>query len=105
MFYSYKSFPDVKVWETSFFSIKTDFYSWFDFAWYFANKFVPLYFITYLVLYLQALVALDTTCANWHVLFPIMGLINENRGLDELELYLLFPLMMVLVPSYILNPS
>jgi hypothetical protein len=30
--------------------------------------------------------------------FQIWGIINENRGLDELELYLLFPLMMVLVP-------
>ena len=30
--------------------------------------------------------------------FQLWGIINENRGLDELELYLLFPLMMVLVP-------
>ena len=30
--------------------------------------------------------------------FQLWGIINENRGLDELELYLLFPLMMVIVP-------
>lgn len=98
LFYSYKSFPDVNVWETSFFSIKTDFYSWFDFAWYFANKFVPLYLL--LIWFF--------TCKHWwHWIllvpigmysFQLWGIINENRGLDELELYLLFPLMMVLVP-------
>ena len=42
---------------------------------------------------------MDITCANWHVFFSVMGYINENIGLDELELYLLFPLMMVLVPA------
>ena len=30
--------------------------------------------------------------------FQLWGIINENIGLDELELYLLFPLMMVIVP-------
>mgnify|MGYP001187201292 FL=1 len=98
LFYSYKSFPDVKLWETSFFSIKTDFYSWFDFAWYFANKFVPIYLL--LIWFF--------TCKHWwHWIllvpigmyaFQLWGIINENRGLDELELYLLFPLMMILVP-------
>ena len=98
LFYSYKSFPDSKIWETSLFIIETDFYSWFDFAWYFVNKFVPIYLL--LIWFF--------TCKHWwHWIllvpigmysFQLWGIINENRGLDELELYLLFPLMMVLVP-------
>ena len=43
LFYSYKSFPDSKIWETSLFTLETAFFSWFDFAWYIANKLVPLY--------------------------------------------------------------
>ena len=31
--------------------------------------------------------------------FQLWGILNQNKGLDELELYLLFPLMMVLVPA------
>jgi len=99
LFYSYKSFPDVKIWETSFFNIKTDFYSWFDFAWYFVSKFIPIYLL--LIWFF--------TCKHWwHWIilvplamysFQLWGVLNENKGLDELELYLLFPLMMVLVPS------
>jgi hypothetical protein len=98
LFYSYKSFPDNKLWETSLFSVETDFYSWFDFAWYFVNKFVPLYLL--LIWFF--------TCKHWwHWIllvpismysFQLWGIINENIGLDELELYLLFPLMMVIVP-------
>ena len=98
LFYSYKSFPDIKVWETSLFTSTTDFYSWFDFAWYFVNKFVPLYLL--LIWFF--------TCKHWwHWIllvpigmysFQLWGIINENIGLDELELYLLFPLMMVIVP-------
>ena len=42
LFYSYKSFPDVKIWETSFFTAETAFRSWFDYTWYLANKIIPL---------------------------------------------------------------
>jgi len=99
VFYSYKSFPEVKIWETSLFSAETAFYSWFDYAWYFANKFVPLYLL--LIWFF--------TCKHWWhwiILVPIAmysfqlwGIINESKGLDELEIYYVFPLMMILVPA------
>ena len=31
--------------------------------------------------------------------FQLWGIINQSKNLDEVELYLLFPLMMVLVPA------
>ena len=99
LFYSYKSFPDVKIWETSFFTAETAFRSWFDYTWYLANKIIPL-----LLLFIWFF-----TCKHWWhwiLLIPIgmysfqlWGILNQNKGLDELELYLLFPLMMVLVPA------
>ena len=99
LFYSYKSFPDVKIWETFLFSVTTDFYSWFDFAWYFVNKFVPLYLL--LIWFF--------TCKHWWhwiLLVPIgmysfqtWGLIQEYDGVDELELYYVFPIMMIIIPS------
>jgi hypothetical protein len=98
LFYSYKSFPESTIWETSFFTLETAFYSWFDYAWYIANKLIPLYLL--LIWFF--------TCKHWwHWIllvpismysFQLWGIINENIGLDELELYLLFPLMMVIVP-------
>jgi hypothetical protein len=98
LFYSYESFPNSKVWETSFFTPETVFRSWFDYAWYLANKIIPLYllFIWFF------------TCKHWWhwiLLVPIgmysfqtWGLIQEYDGVDELELYLVFPIMMVVVP-------
>ncbi|MEZ7917173.1 MAG: hypothetical protein QMB57_00750 [Patiriisocius sp.] len=98
LFYSYKSFPEIAVWETSFFTLETVFRSWFDYAWYLANKIIPLYllFIWFF------------TCKHWWhwiLLVPIgmysfqtWGLIQEYDGVDELELYLVFPIMMVVVP-------
>lgn len=99
LFYSYKSFPESKIWETSFFTFETTFYSWFDYAWYLVNKFIPLYlfFIWFL------------TCKHWWhwiILVPIAmysfqlwGLINENNQLDELELFYVLPLMMIIIPA------
>jgi len=31
--------------------------------------------------------------------FQLWGIINQSKNLDEVELYLLFPLMMILVPA------
>ena len=99
LFYLYKSFPDVKIWETSYFSIETNFYSWFDYAWYLTGKIIPLYLL--LIWFF--------TCKHWWhwiILVPIAmyafqlwGLINQNRMLDELEMYYVLPLMMILIPS------
>lgn len=99
LFYSYESFPDSSVWETSFFSFTTKFPSWISFAWYFVGKAVPL-----LLLLLWFF-----TCKHWWhwiILVPVAmysfqlwGVINESNNLDSLELYYLIPLMLILVPS------
>ena len=99
LFYSYKSFPDVKIWETSFFTAETAFRSWFDYTWYLANKIIPL-----ILLFIWFF-----TCKHWwHWIllipigmysFQIWGLIQENEGVDEIELYYVFPIMMIVVPS------
>ncbi|MGK0376438.1 hypothetical protein [Patiriisocius sp. Uisw_017] len=98
VFYLYKSFPEVKIWETSFFSLNTDFFSWFDFAWYIVNKFVPLYL----------LLLWFFTCRHWWYwillvpiamyAFQLWGVINQSKGLDEIEMIYIFPLMAFLVP-------
>jgi hypothetical protein len=31
--------------------------------------------------------------------FQIWGLIQENEGVDEIELYYVFPIMMIIIPS------
>ena len=100
LFYSYKSFPsDTQVWETTFFSIKTSFFSINTYFWYAIGKFIPLYL----------LLLWFFTCKHWWhwiLLIPIAmyafqlwGVINESNNLDELELYYIIPLMMILVPA------
>ena len=99
MFYSYESFPNTKIWETFLFSINTEFPSWYAFAWYFTGKFIPLFLL--LIWFF--------TCKHWWywiILVPIAmyafqlwGVINQSNNLDELELYYILPLMMVIIPS------
>ena len=45
IFYSYKSFPESQVWETSFFKLETGFPDWFSYSWYLVGKIVPLYLL------------------------------------------------------------
>jgi len=45
LFYSYESFPNSNVWETSFFTLETKFDTWISFAWYFIGKVIPLYLL------------------------------------------------------------
>ncbi|MBZ0326238.1 MAG: hypothetical protein K8F54_01420 [Altibacter sp.] len=99
LFYSYKSLPTTEVWETSLFTMKTSFPDWLSFAWYFNNKAIPLYL----------LLLWFFTCRHWwHWIilvpiamyaFQIWGVINESNNLDELELYYLVPLMLIIVPA------
>jgi|TARA_R100000479_G_scaffold70100_3_gene33837 hypothetical protein len=100
LFYSYKSFPEnSQVWETYFFTIETSFYSIYDFFWFIVGKIIPLYL----------LLLWFFTCKHWWhwiLLIPIAmyafqlwGIVNESKGLDELEIYYIIPLMMVLVPA------
>jgi len=99
LFYSYKSLPTSQVWETSIFTLTTKFPDWYSFAWYFTGKAIPLYL----------LLLWFFTCRHWWhwiILVPIAmyafqlwGVINESNNLDELELYYLVPLMLIIVPS------
>lgn len=99
LFYSYKSLPTSQVWETSLFTITTSFPDWYSFAWYFTGKAIPLYL----------LLLWFFTCRHWWhwiILVPIAmyafqlwGVLNESNNLDELELYYLVPLMLVIVPA------
>mgnify|MGYP003150436762 CR=1 FL=1 len=98
IFYSYESFPFTKVWETSFFTIETSFEDLYSFAWYVVSKAVPL---------LLLLIWFFTCKHWWHwiILVPIAmyafqlwGVLNQNAGMDELEIYFVLPLMMILVP-------
>lgn len=99
IFYGYKSFPnDTQVWETSLFTITTTYFSINAFAWFLIGKIVPLYL----------LLLWFFTCRHWWhwiILVPIAmysfqlwGILNQNRELDELEIYYILPLMMILVP-------
>ena len=99
LFYLYESFPKTQVWETSLSNFETIFPSWYSFAWYFTGKAIPLHL----------LLLWFFTCKHWWhwiILIPIAmyafqlwGVINESNDLDELELYYIIPLMMVLVPA------
>ncbi|MEZ4857796.1 MAG: hypothetical protein R2781_03210 [Flavobacteriaceae bacterium] len=99
IFYSYESFPrDSNLWETFLFKFETGYTSMYHFAWYFVGKAIPL-----LLLLLWFF-----TCKHWWhwiILVPIAmyafqlwGVIKQNYTMDELELYYIIPLMMVLVP-------
>ncbi len=98
LFYSYESFPNSKVWETSFFSLKTHFPAWINFAYFSIAKIIPL---------LLLLIWFFTCKHWWHWIllvpiamysFQLWGLLNESNGMDEVELIYLLPLMAILVP-------
>ncbi|WP_206074025.1 hypothetical protein [Marixanthomonas spongiae] len=100
LFYSYKSFPsDTQVWETSIFTIETAFFSINTYFWFAMGKIIPLYL----------LLLWFFTCKHWWhwiLLIPIAmyafqlwGIINESNKMDEVEIYYIIPLMMVLVPA------
>jgi len=99
LFYLYESFPRENVWETSYFTITTSFPDWYSFAWYFTGKFIPLFL----------LLLWFFTCKHWwHWIllvpiamysFQLWGVLNESNNLDSLELYYIFPLMLIVVPS------
>lgn len=99
LFYSYDSFSrDSQIWETQLFTLSTSYPSLYHLAWYFVGKAVPL---------LLLLIWFFTCKHWWHwiILVPIAmyafqlwGVMNENWGLDELEIYYVIPLMMVLIP-------
>ena len=100
VFYFYKNFPsDTKAYGWGGFTIETSFASVNTYVWFLVGKIVPLYL----------LLLWFFTCKHWWhwiILVPIAmysfqlwGIFNESQGLDEIELYYLLPLMMILVPA------
>jgi hypothetical protein len=100
LFYSYESFPaNSKVWETFLFTATTRYDSFLYYAWYFVGKGIPL---------LLLLIWFFTCKHWWHWIllvpiamyaFQLWGVINQNyHQMDELEIFYVIPLMMVLVP-------
>ncbi|MCB0441566.1 MAG: hypothetical protein H6583_07740 [Alteromonas sp.] len=98
-FYLYKSFPDTEFWETPFFKLRTNYGSWFTYAWYVTSKVVPL---TLLLIWFF-------TCKHWwHWIiiapigmyaFQLWSIIRGNTAVDEIELIYIIPMMMVLIPA------
>ncbi len=100
IFYSYKNFSnDTQVWETSWFTINTSYYSINAFAWFLMGKVLPIYL----------LLLWFFTCKHWWhwiilvpitmYIFQLWGIINQSRNLDVVELYYLLPLMMIVIPA------
>ena len=100
IYYSYESVPKTKVWQTFLFEFEsTGYENANDFAWLFLGKFVP-----WLLLILWFL-----TCRNWwyHVIlipvamysFQLSTIINDDfKYVDEVEIYWMIPIMMIIVP-------
>ncbi len=98
-FYIYESFPsDSKTWETSFFTITTNYTNIQVYFWFLTGKIVPIYL----------LLLWFFTCKNWWhwiilaplsiYIFQLWSLINQSSSLDEVEIYYMFPVMLILVP-------
>lgn len=100
IYYSYESVPETEVWDTFIFTFKSNHYKNVnDFVWLFLGKFVPW----------SLLVTWFITCRNWwyHVIlipiamysFQLFNVINDDyKYVDELEIYWLIPIMMIVVP-------
>ncbi|WP_235904718.1 hypothetical protein [Patiriisocius marinus] len=98
-FYVYESFPsDSQTWETSFFTITTSYANIQVYFWFLTGKIVPIYL----------LLLWFFTCKNWWhwiimaplsiYIFQLWSLVNQSSSLDEVEIYYMFPVMLVLVP-------
>ena len=100
IFYSYRSFPQQKVWETFLFTYEANWYQEvYTSVWTFMGKFIPLYLLTIWFL----------TCKHWwyHVilipigmfLFQLISAINDDiKFSDEIEIWYLVPIMAIIVP-------
>ncbi len=100
IFYSYTSFPSSKVWETLFFTYHANWYQEVRVSvWTMMGKFIPL----------LLLIIWFITCKHWwyHVIlipigmftFQLFNVINDDVGFaDEVEIWWLFPIMLVIVP-------
>ena len=101
LFYSYSSFPDGPVWETSMFTYESKYQENMQFAmWIFLGKFVPILLLSIWFF----------TCKHWWFhsiliplamyVFQLINAINQdvNPSVDEVELVWLIPIMLIVVP-------
>ncbi|MDP2685762.1 MAG: hypothetical protein Q8O62_00975 [Aequorivita sp.] len=100
IFYSYESFPQTKMWETFLFTYEANWYEEvYVSVWTMMGKFVPM----------LLLIIWFITCKHWwyHVIlipigmfaFQLFSVINDDvRITDEVEIWWLFPIMLVIVP-------
>lgn len=100
VFYLYENFPKTNVWETTLFTLKSSYYdTLYVAAWSFVNKFVPFYL----------LLLWFFTCRHWwyHIIlipiamyaFQLFSTINNDiQAIDEMEIYYLIPIMLVIIP-------
>ncbi|GLB49518.1 hypothetical protein [Neptunitalea lumnitzerae] len=100
IFYLYTDVPDTPTWDTFFGTIESNYYGNVnDMIWIFLGKFVPFYLLILWFL----------TCKHWwyHVIlipismyaFQLFYVINdENPIFDEVEIYLVLPIMLVIAP-------
>ena len=98
IFYLYQSFPDDNSWETFLFTFRSS-DSLYTIAWLLTGKVVPL----------MLLILWFFTCRDWwyHVLlipiamyvFQIYSIIHDDSNpVDEVEIYWLIPIMMIIIP-------
>ena len=100
IFYSYTSFPRQQTLETFFFTYKANWYQTvYTSVWTMMGKFVPM----------LLLIIWFITCKHWwyHVIlipigmfaFQLFNVINDDvRITDEVEIWWLFPIMLIIVP-------
>lgn len=101
LYYAYESFPtDSLVWETPFFSLSTQhpYSSFYHYAWFLTGKTIP---IILLLLWFF-------TCKHWWhwiilvplamYVFQLFTILKQSKNVDEVEIFYLIPIMMVLVP-------
>lgn len=100
IFYLYREVPDTDVWDTFFGKFRSGYYmNMNDFFWLFLGKFVPLYLLILWFL----------TCKHWwyHIIlipicmfaFQLFSIINdEQRYFDEVEIFLVIPIMLIIAP-------
>lgn len=99
IFYSYNWFPKTKQIDLFFFTYESNFQESISIVmWFFMAKFIPLLLLTLWFF----------TCKHWwyHVIlipiamfaFQLVSLVYQERYLDEVEIYWLIPIMMVVTP-------
>ncbi|EDP95821.1 hypothetical protein U8527_11900 [Kordia algicida OT-1] len=99
IFYLYEGFPESPTWETSFFTLRSNYYEDVSTAmWVYLGKIVPLILLTLWFF----------TCRDWwyHVIlipiamyiFQLISAVIEDTLVDTKAIYYILPVMMIIVP-------